>query len=344
MTIRLGIIGLGHWGPNHVRNFSSIPGVRVIAGADPDVERRKRVEHLYPNLELVEDGRDLTARKDLDAVIISTSTAMHYSLAKAALENGKHVLCEKPLTTKSREAWELVRLAESVRRVLMVGHVFLFNPGIAYIRKAVREGVAGRIYYVNAVRTNLGPFRYDVNAAWDLASHDIYILNSLLEERPDTVAAIGGCYLQREKQIEDIVFLTLQYPSGILGHIHVSWLDPRKVRQITVVGEQKMLLWDDLGSPGPVTIYDRKVQRELTYSTFGEFQLLAREGDVVYPRVPSQEPLAVEAKAFVKWVTEGKSPEDLASGMAGASVVDILEAASQSLSQAGKPVRVQYGG
>lgn len=321
-----------------------IPGAQVIVGADRDAGCQKRIRRLYPDLELVKEGHELIARSDVDAVVISTPTGTHYSLAKAALENGKHVLCEKPLATKSGEAWELVRLAESVGRVLMVGHVFLFNPGIVYVKKAIREGIAGKIYYMNAVRTNLGPFRYDVNAAWDLASHDIYILNSLLEEQPETVAAVGGCYLQREKHIEDIVFLTLHYPSGVLGHIHVSWLDPRKVRQITVVGEEKMLLWDDLGSPGPVTIYDRKVQRELTYSTFGEFQLLAREGDVVYPRVAAQEPLAAEAKAFVKWVTEGEIPEHLASGASGASVVDVLEAATLSLSQDGQQVRIQYGG
>lgn len=344
MSLSIGVIGLGHWGPNHVRNFRSLPEVAKIVGADPDPRRRERMARMFHDVELMDDADQLLKRSDIDAVVISTPTSTHHAIAKRALESGKHVLCEKPLAARSDEAWELVRLAERMKRVLMVGHVFLFNPGIVYAKDALRNGVVGRVYYMNAVRTNLGPFRYDVNAAWDLASHDIYILNHLIGERPVSVSASGGSYLLKEKKIEDIVFLTLEYASGVLGHIHVSWLDPRKVRQITVVGESKMLLWDDLGSPGPVTIFDRKVERDLTYATFGEFQLLAREGDVVYPRIPAQEPLSAEAKAFVMWILKGEAPDGRAAAHEGAEVVDVLQAADRSLRHEGRKEKIEYGG
>ncbi len=342
--LRIAVIGLGNWGPNHIRNFYAMSNVKVMAGVDTDAKRRQRVQQMYHDVALLDDPETVFKRADIDAVVIATPTSTHHALVKAALEAGKHVLCEKPLAANSREAWELVSLAAKAGRVLMVGHVFLFNPGIEYTKGALERNVAGRVYYMNAVRTNLGPFRYDVNAAWDLASHDIYILNHFVNERPVNVSATGGCYLLREKHIEDIVFLTLEYSSGILGHIHVSWLDPRKVRQITVVGEQKMILWDDLGAPGPVTIYDRKVDREPVYATFGEFQLLAREGDVVYPRVPAQEPLAAQARAFTAWVLEGKDPAGRGSAAQGAEVVDVLEAAERSLRNHGRKERIEYGG
>jgi predicted dehydrogenase len=341
--LRIGVIGLGHWGPNHIRNFYALPNVKVVAAVDLDGKRRQRVQQMYHDIELSETADSIWNRRDIDAVVVATPTATHYQLVKAALESGKHVLCEKPLAAQSRDAWDLVRLAQAANRVLMVGNVFLFNPGVEYTKGALDRKVVGEVYYLNAVRTNLGPFRYDVNAAWDLASHDIYILNYLICERPATVAATGGCYLLKEKKIEDIVFLTLEYPSGVLGHVHVSWLDPRKVRQITVVGEQKMILWDDLGSPGPVTIFDRKVDREPVYTTFGEFQLLAREGDVVYPRILAQEPLAAQAKAFVAWVLEGKVPDGRGTAQQGAEVVDVLEAVTRSLQNNGRKERVEYG-
>lgn len=342
MTLRLAVIGLGHWGPNHIRNFGAIKGVEVVAGADTDPKRLERVATMYRGLELVTDAEAVLRRADVDAVVVATPTAAHHALVKRALESGKHVLCEKPLAATSRDAWELLKVAETVNRKLMVGHVFLFNPGIEYLKNALVEGGAGRLYYINAVRTNLGPFRYDVNAAWDLASHDIYILNHLVGERPRSVAAVGGKYLQ--SSLEDIVFLTLAYPSGVLGHIHVSWLDPRKVRQITVVGEERMIMWDDLGAPGPITIFDKKVRKEPAYSTFGEFQLLAREGDVTLPRVPGQEPLAVQARAFAAWVAEGKDPGGRGGAREGCEVVDVLEAVSKSLKNEGGRTEVLYGG
>ncbi len=340
-TLTVGVVGVGRWGPNHVRNFNGIPGCRVKAVADPDGPRRDSIVNSYPGVEAHEDAGRVIGDPAVDAVVVATPTSTHYRLVKAALEAGKHVLCEKPLAADSGQSWELAALAEKHRRRLMVGHVFLFNPGIDYLAAAARNGEAGKLYYISAVRTNLGPFRYDVNAAWDLASHDIYILNHLAAGRPESAAAVGGRYLQ--DSLEDIVFLTLRYPGGLLGHIHVSWLDPKKVRQITLVGENKMITWDDLGSPGPVAVYDRKVTREPRYRTFGEFQLLSREGDVILPRIPSREPLMAQSLAFFKRCL-GEQEDVRGSAKEGAEVVDILEAASRSLADGGRMTEVAYGG
>lgn len=338
--LTIGILGAGRWGPNHIRNFNALPGCRVSAVADPNPARLDAIANLHPGLAVSSDPGDILKSDRIDAVVVATPTSTHYRLVKTALEAGKHVLCEKPLTADSGQAWELAGLAEKSGRILMVGHVFLFNPGIEYLGNAVSGGEAGRLYYVSAVRTNLGPFRYDVNAAWDLASHDIYIINHLAGSRPLAAAAVGGKYLQ--DAIEDIVFLTLSYPGGLLGHIHVSWLDPKKIRQITVVGERKMITWDDLGVPGPVAVHDRMVVREPQYRTFGEFQLLSREGDVVLPRIPSREPLAAQAAAFRERCRGGKDDER-GTARQGAEVVDILEAVDKSLSAGGALTEVTYG-
>ena len=342
MELNLAVIGLGRWGPNHVRNFESVPGCRVVAAADPVEASRKRILAVYPHVQGVADYREVLARNDVNAVVVATPTATHFQIVRDALLAGKHVLCEKPLTNKSPEAWALVRLAEEKGLVLMVGHVFLFNGGVVYLADALKKQMTGRPYYVTAVRTNLGPFRYDVNAAWDLASHDIYIFNHLLGQRPLGITAVGGSYLT--PHVEDIVFLTLHYPEGVLGHIHVSWLDPKKVRTLTVVGEKKMITWDEFGQPGPIMIHDRSVVRDPNYNTFGEFQLLAREGDVVVPRVPLAEPLAAQARHFAS-LCAGAIPAEDQRGRPrqGAEVVDILEASARSLAARGAQVDVVYG-
>ena len=217
------------------------------------------------------------------------------------------------------------------------------NAGIEYLVKAARRQEAGSPFYMDAVRTNLGPFRSDVNAAWDLASHDIYIFNYVLGERPTWVSAVGASFLR--KPVEDIVFLTLQYPSGVLGHIHVSWLDPKKLRMITLVGENKMITWDEFGVPGPIMIYDRSVVKDPVYTTYGEFQLLTREGDVVLPRIQLHEPLVAQTKAFVERCRAGADGEDdRGTARQGAEVVDVLEAAAASLRDNNRRVEVKYGG
>jgi predicted dehydrogenase len=342
MTIGIAVVGLGRWGPNHVRNFLSVKGCRVVGAADTVQATRDRIHALYPDVECVDDFRKLLAREDVNAVVVATPTATHHEIVRDALNAGKHVLCEKPLTSLSAPAWELVNLAAAKNVKLMVGHVFLFNPGIEYLIKAVRDGAAGPIYYLSSIRTNLGPFRSDVNAAWDLASHDVYIFNHILGRRPVSVSAVGASYLR--KPVEDIVFLTLKYADGILGHVHVSWLDPKKVREITLVGEKKMITWDEFGVPGPIMIYDRTVVRDPVYNTFGEFQLLAREGDVSMPRIPPQEPLSAQARAFADLVAGGSAAAGKGTAREGAEVVDVLAAAAASIARGGAEQEVRYGG
>ncbi len=342
MAVNIAIIGLGRWGPNHVRNFSALRGCRVAAAADPSEAARARLAESYPAVRLVADYREIISSPEIDAVVVATPTSTHFQIVSAAIAAGKHVLCEKPVTDRSEDAWKLAEAAE-VRGVhLMVGHVFLFNPGVEFLAKALAAGEAGRPYYVNSIRTNLGPFRSDVNAAWDLASHDIYIFSHLLRTRPTQVSAVGAGFLR--PSVEDIVFVTLRYDNGVIGHIHVSWLDPKKVRQITIVGEKKMITWDEFGQPGPVCIFDRCVAREPVYETFGEFQLLTREGDAVMPRIPPQEPLARQAREFIGLVTGQISRAERGSAREAAEVVDVLEAVSRSLAKGGAPEDVIYGG
>lgn len=337
----IAVIGAGRWGPNHVRNFSAQKNCQVVAVADPREEALARIRANFTYLRAYKDYADILDMPDVDAVVVAVPTSLHYQVVRDALTAGKNVLCEKPLTSKSADAWELVDLAEKMRLQLMVGHVFLFNPGIAYLLQAAREHALGPLYYVSAVRTNLGPFRSDVNAAWDLASHDIYIFNAILDSRPVAVSAVGASYLS--PPVEDLAFLTMQYANGSVAHAHASWLDPKKVRQITLVGEKKMITWDEFGVPAPIMVFNRSVVREPVYNSFGEFQLLTREGDVMIPHIPPKEPLAAQAVEFVARL-HGTS-NDLVRGSArqGAEVVDILMAASRSMLSHGAMQEVEYG-
>jgi predicted dehydrogenase len=340
--LRIAVVGLGRWGPNHVRTFSSLPDAVVVAGVDPDQDARERLHRTYPDVQLSAELSEALHRSDIDAVVVSTPTDTHFDIVEQSLTAGKHVLCEKPISHRSDLAWRLVDRAEELGRELMVGHIFLFNPGIERLCKEATAERLGRRYYVKAVRTNLGPFRSDVNAAWDLASHDLYIFNALLAARPLAVSAVGSSYLRNP--VEDLVFITLRYPEDVLGHIHVSWLDPSKVRQITVVGEEAMVTWDEFGSPGPVMVHDRRVVREPQYETFGEFQLLARQGNVVIPPVVSREPLAEQTRAFVRRCRGEDADVETASARQAAEVVDVLSAVSRSLAEQGRMIEVEYGG
>lgn len=339
--LNMAVIGLGHWGPNHVRNFDALDGCSVRYAVDTSVGALGKIKSRYPEVTCTQDVDAVLNDTRVHAVTVATPTGTHYAVVKAALEKGKHVLCEKPLAASSREAWELVSLSEKKQVCLMTGHVFLYNEGINYLVRAVAEQQAGPVYYVNAVRTNLGPFRHDVNAAWDLASHDIYIINRLLDARPLSVSATGASYLQ--EGIEDINFITLTYPGGVIGHVHVSWLDPRKVRQITVVGEDQMMVWDEFGTPGPVMIYDRSVEKKQDYENYGEFQMLAREGNAVIPFIRAREPLGSLDAAFIDACVNGMPDDFQGRGAQGAEVVDVLEAATQSLTRRGEEVYVSYG-
>ena len=335
-TLRLGIIGYGAWGPNHVRCFSSIESCQIMRVCDLDTKKLKMVQRILPDVETSANPQDILESDDVNAVIIATPLTTHYDLARQALKAGKHVLCEKPLTNTAAQAVELVQLAETANLVLMVGHVFMFNPGILHLKRDIQSNTLGQVYAIDAIRTNLGPIRQDVGAIYDLASHDISIFNFLLDSQPLEVSATGAYFLQEQR--EDIAFLTLKYPENKVCHIQVSWLNPRKVRQITIVGDHKMALWDDLNPLEPIRIYDKGVTAERPYATFGEFQLLLREGDIVIPKVAPFEPLLRQDEHFFSCVLNGKTP--LCDGRNGLNVVRVLEAAMESIKQAGRMVSV----
>lgn len=335
--IHFGVIGCGQWGPNHVRNFSHLADSRVLMCADLNEARLKVMKDTFRSIHPTTDYKEILAHPKIDAVVIATPTSTHYPLVRQCLLAGKDVLCEKPLCLKVDEARELAALAHRKKRILMIGHVFLFNSGIRWVREMVRAGQCGRIYYMHSERTNLGPFRTDVNAVWDLAAHDVAIFNYFLNAKPVEVSARGGKYLQQ--RLEDVAFISLIYPRNVLVNIHVSWLDPRKVRQITVVGDKKMVIWDDMDNVGPVKIYDRQVVKRNYYETFGEFHLLAKEGSITMPKIDLYEPLKTQDKHFLECVRDRKTP--IADAQSAVDAVMVLSGIQESLKKRGGPVTLR---
>jgi predicted dehydrogenase len=335
--MRIAVIGCGHWGPNHIRNFQALPGCEVAAAVDRDPERLRRIRDRFPGLRTTEDTREVLADPTVDAVVVAIPTAGHHALTADALRAGKHVLCEKPLCQVAGEGEELVELAHQRDRILMVGHVFLFNPGILKVWELIRAGELGELRYLSAVRTNLGPIRSDVHAGYDLATHDISIFNALLDTVPERVSAAGGSFLQ--PGVEDVVFATLHYPGGALAHIHASWLNPKKVRQMTVVGSRRMATWDDLELGQPVTVYDKGAETTPEYADYGEFLRVSLwEGEVSRPKVPLGEPLKAQSQAFLDAIKTGRSPRS--DGAFALGVVRTLEALDTSLKAGGTPVDI----
>ncbi len=339
--ITINCIGLGHWGPNLLRNFSLHPEVEIGMICDTSQERLDLVSRKLPGVgkSSCSDPMQALTDPDADAVVIVTPVKTHFELAKTALEHGKHVLVEKPLCATLEESEALVDLARKKGKLLAVGHVFLFNQGVLGVRNLIKTGALGRISYVYATRTNLGPIRTDVNALWDLAAHDISILNHWFNEDPIEVSARGESYLN--PSIEDVVLANYTYPGGILAAVHASWLNPRKVREITIVGEHKMVVWDDMQIDEPIRIFDKTVDvsREPVYSdNFGSFRMQIRTGDVVIPHVAGSEPLASECAHFVDAIS-GRE-ELINDGDNGISVVKALEAADRSMAAESRIVKL----
>ena len=305
---------------------------------DSSAQRLAQARRQFPNIETSRDPSSITEAADIDAVVVATPVKSHFKLVRQALMAGKDVLCEKPLAMDSLESRALAALARDNRRILMVGHVFLYNPGTLHLKESIARGEFGRIYYMDAVRTNLGPVRSDVGVIFDLASHDISIFNFLLGARPELVSAVGGAFLQRG--IEDIGFLTLTYPKGVICHVHTSWLNPRKVRQLTVVGDRKMAVWDDMNTLEPIRYYDKGVVPK-GYSSFGEFHMILRDGTITIPKVKLFEPLLRQDEEFVDCVRSRRTPS--ASAKLGSEVVRILEAARDSLRHGGRATRIRFG-
>ncbi len=328
--VRVALVGCGYWGPNLARNFHQLPDAQLVACCDVNQQALEKMRQLYPGIRTTADFEAICRDEEIDAVAIATPARTHFGLAKAALQYGKHVLVEKPLTLSVHEAEELIALAEARERILMVGHVFQYNPAVRYIKQLIDEGALGDLYYLYSTRVNLGRVQSDINALWSIAPHDISILLYLLESDPEWVSARGATYLT--DGIEDVVFIDMGFPRGILAHVHVSWLDPSKVRRMTIVGSKQMVVYDDVADEGKVRLYEKGVYRK-DEPGFGEFQYRVHSGAITIPRLELVEPLRLECQHFIECVQTGDRPET--DGMNGLRVVRVLEAAQASLQQKG---------
>ena len=337
---KIAIIGSGYWGPNLIRNFVELPGSNVVIVADLDQERLDAIHERFPQIPLTtQDYRELF-ELDLDAVVIATPPYTHHAIARDCLENDLHVLVEKPITLNSADAYDLKKLAEQRDLVLMVGHTFEYNPAVRYLKGLIDSGELGEIYYVDAVRVSLGLYQTQANVLWDLAPHDISILRYILGAEPVTVCARGNSFVH--EGVEDIVYSLLRFPGNVLAHMRLSWLDPRKTRQFTVVGSEKMVIYDDVSALEKIQIYDKRVKAIRRTETFGDFTFAYHYGDVIIPHIQHQEPLRVQCNHFLECIAEGRKPQS--DGYSGARVVQILEAAQQSLEDHGRTVAISTNG
>jgi predicted dehydrogenase len=333
--IRVGIVGFGYWGPNIVRCFSELPGSKLTAVCDRSLERLIQIKDRYPSVHAFEDYEQILSSGLIDAVVIATPTASHFGLAKRALENGLHVMVEKPLAETSEQCRELIEMAEAKACTLFVGHVFLHSSPVVKLREMIVAGELGRINYISSRRLNLGPVRRDVNALFDLATHDISMMLYLLGDRPIRVSCSGIDLLQPGNH--DVCNLTMHFPENRMGMIHVSWLDPRKERVLTVVGDRKMAVYDDLEQE-KIKIYDKGIVAPPSSGDFADFQISYRYGGSYSPFINEREPLKAECGDFIRCIAESQTP--LTDGENGLAVVEVLEAANQSLRQYGMPVAI----
>src|SRR6516162_4478396 len=335
-TLRVGVVGCGYWGPNLVRNFRQSADCQLKLLCDSSESRLSHMRRLYPEVAMTNKFEDLLNDRDLDAVVIATPVRFHYTMAKAALSVGKHVFIEKPIARTEAEGEELVSLAERQSLTLMVGHTFLFSPAVRRMKEIIEAGDIGEVQYIAARRLNLGLFQKDINVAWDLAPHDISIVLHLLEELPVSVSCQGSSHVTRG--IEDVTMMYLGFRKNRCAFIHNSWLDPKKVRQMTVVGSQRMIVYDDTEPLEKLKIYDARVEVPPHYDSFAEFTYSYHYGDSYVPYIKQDEPLKLECQHFLDCIGEGAVP--ITNGRLGLEVVKILEAASESLKQQGASVNL----
>jgi predicted dehydrogenase len=329
--IRIGIIGIGHWGPNYARILNGlIPNASLVACVDRVEARLQGIRAQYPHVELFMDHRDLLARKMVDAVAICTTATTHRSLAEDCLDAGLDVLVEKPIAASSADAQAMIDKARTTNRILMVGHTFLFNPAVQAIKRDIDSGALGKVLYLYFQRTGLGPIRQDVNALWDLAPHDLSMLSYWLGSEPAEVVARGQSYLK--DGCDDVVFMTLRYPNQVLASIHVSWLDPVKVRRATVVGDRKMAVFDDVSTSEKLRLYDKGASYQPAGGDYGEFVAAVRDGDILIPSLDNREPLREQLAHFVTCIQERKEP--ITGGREGLAIVKVLETAQAQLDRA----------
>jgi len=330
--LRVAVIGAGYWGPNLVRNFSEAPGANVVAVADLSDERLAAIRKRFPAVRTTTDHRALFADPEIDAVCIVTPISTHRPLAEEAFAAGKHVFVEKPLAGTAADAEAIAAAAKRAKRTLMVGHTFVYNPAVTTVRELLVRRELGKVQYIDSQRVNLGLHQFDFNVLWDLGPHDVSIVLYWLDEEPEWVQCVGGCYIQPD--IEDVVFLTMGFPSGAIAHAHLSWLAPSKQRTMTVIGDRRMAVYDDGHPAEKVKIYDHGVD-ELSAD---ELRRSYRSGDIHSPRVAITEALQLEVRHFIECVRDGTTPRS--DGAAGVRVVRVLEAGMRSLRSNG--ARVTY--
>ena len=338
--IGVGVIGYGYWGPNLVRNFNDVPGSRVVAVSDLRAERLVQARNRYPATKVTEDAREILADSSIDAVVIATPVSTHFNLAMQALHAGKHVLVEKPLAPTSEQCERLIEEAWRCKRVLMVDHTFVYSGAVRKIKELVREGRLGELYYYDSVRVNLGLFQHDVSVLWDLAVHDLAIMDYVLDSRPFEVSAVGMAHVPG--QPKDVAYVNCFFDGHLIAHFHVNWLAPVKIRRTLIGGAREMVVYDDLQPSEVVKVYNKGITLNNGNGSEGIYQLLVgyRSGDMWAPQIDGREALRVEALHFLDCIINGNQP--LTSGQVGLRVVKILEAATLSMGQHGRPVELSW--
>jgi predicted dehydrogenase len=337
--IKVGVVGCGYWGPNLVRNFRFLQDCNLKIICDLKEERLAHLKSIYPEVQGTTDYRHMLNGAGLDAVVIATAVNTHYPMAKASLLAGKHTMIEKPMACSSAECQELIAIAQKKGLVLMTGHTFLYSPAVRKIKEIVDHGDIGEIRYISARRLNLGLFQKDINVAWDLAPHDISIVLHIMGEQPVTVNCRGSAHIN--PTVEDVTTMCLSFPNQRSAIIHSSWLDPRKVREMTIVGSKRMIVYDDVAPLEKIRVFDARVERPPHYDTFAEFHFAYHYGDVHIPYIKQEEPLKTECQHFLDCIQNGATP--LTDGSQGLEMVRILEASSESLKRGGSPVELASG-
>jgi predicted dehydrogenase len=333
--INVGVIGYGYWGPNMVRNFYANQDAKVLKVSDLSKDRLALVESGYPTIKTTTDFKELVKDPQIDAVVIATPVSNHFPAAKEALESGKHVLLEKPMTATVDESEKLIELAEKKNVKLMVDHTFLYTGAVRKMRELVQSGELGDLYYFDSVRVNLGLFQHDVNVVWDLAPHDFSIMDFLLQKDPEMVSAVGVCHLG---DLENMAYVTVQYPGNLLGHLHVNWLAPVKLRTTLIGGTKKMIVYDDTEPSEKVKIYDKGVNYHEKKEDVYQMLVQYRSGDMLAPKLEADEALKLVSKEFTDSINENRKP--LTDGVAGLRVVKLLQSATESMRQKGKVIKL----
>jgi predicted dehydrogenase len=336
--IKVAVIGLGYWGPNLVRNFYKISQSRLMSVCDLKKERLNHIKSLYPDIHTTRAYTDILNNQDIDAVCVATPVSSHYSIAKKALENKKHVLVEKPLTDSSKKARKLIDIAKKNKVVLMVGHTFLYNEAVKKIKTILTNKELGNIYYISMERLNLGLFQKDINVVWDLAPHDISILKYITGEKPVAVSAIGKANVY--KSVHDIAMINLKFKGGVTAHMRLSWTDPHKVRKTIIVGSKRMLVFDDIESIDKIKIYDKRVEIPSYYDTFKDFKFAYKDGKIKTPSIKNSEPLKLQCAHFIECIKRKQIPKS--DGYNGLNVIKVIEAIQKSIKNDGYWEKIKW--